>query len=49
MAVIPIVTGAGGRISDWRGAPLDASSDGRVIAAATEELWGKALEPLRGA
>ncbi len=49
MAVIPIVTGAGGRISDWRGAPLDASSDGRVIAAATEELWGKALEALRGA
>jgi myo-inositol-1(or 4)-monophosphatase len=49
MAVIPIVTGAGGRISDWRGAPLDVSSDGRVIAAATEELWRESLEVLGGA
>jgi fructose-1,6-bisphosphatase/inositol monophosphatase family enzyme len=49
LAVIPIVTGAGGRISDWRGAPLDAASDGRVIAAATEPLWSQALEALNGA
>ena len=49
MAVIPIVNGAGGRISDWRGAPLDGSSDGRVIAAATEELWRESLEVLGGA
>jgi len=49
MAVIPIVKGAGGRISDWRGAPLDVSSDGRVIAAATEELWRESLEVLGGA
>ena len=48
MAVIPIVSGAGGRISDWRGAPLDVSSDGRVIAAATEELWRESLEVLGG-
>lgn len=32
-ALVPIVEGAGGRMCDWRGAPLDASSDGRVIAA----------------
>src|ERR1700736_1256657 len=38
MAVIPIVEGAGGRISDWRGAPLGIGSDGRVVAAATEAL-----------
>ena len=49
LAVIPIVTGAGGRISDWRGAALDAASDGRVIAAATEPLWSQALEALNGA
>jgi myo-inositol-1(or 4)-monophosphatase len=49
MAVIPIVNGAGGRISNWRGAPLDVSSDGRVIAAATEELWRESLEVLGGA
>jgi inositol-phosphate phosphatase / L-galactose 1-phosphate phosphatase / histidinol-phosphatase len=46
MAVIPIVSGAGGRISDWRGAPLDAASDGRVVAAATEALWRQALDVL---
>ena len=47
MAVIPVVTGAGGRISDWRGAPLGAASDGRVVAASTEALWHQALEILR--
>jgi myo-inositol-1(or 4)-monophosphatase len=46
MAVIPIVTGAGGRISDWRGAPLGTASDGRVLMAATERLWRQALEVL---
>ena len=46
LAVIPIVTGAGGRISDWRGRALDADSDGRVIAAANEPLWRQALEAL---
>jgi myo-inositol-1(or 4)-monophosphatase len=48
MALIPVVAGAGGRISDWRGAPLGMSSDGRVIAAATEELWRESLELLGG-
>ena len=47
MAVIPVVAGAGGRISDWRGAPLGPSSDGRVVAAATEALWTQALAALR--
>ena len=47
MAVIPVVTGAGGRISDWRGERLSAASDGRVVAASTEALWRQALEILR--
>ena len=47
MAVIPIVTGAGGWISDWHGAPLSAASDGRIVLAATEALWQQALEILR--
>ncbi|HEY0767986.1 MAG TPA: inositol monophosphatase family protein, partial [Steroidobacteraceae bacterium] len=46
MAVIPIVEGAGGRISDWRGATLSTASDGRVVAAATETLWRQAIEEL---
>ena len=31
-ALVPIVEGAGGIMSDWQGNPLDAGSDGRVIA-----------------
>ena len=46
MAAIPVVTGAGGRISDWRGEPLSMASDGRMVAASTETLWRQALEVL---
>ena len=31
-ALVPVVEGAGGQMSDWQGHPLDADSDGRVIA-----------------
>ncbi|TLY57820.1 MAG: histidinol phosphate phosphatase [Gammaproteobacteria bacterium] len=46
MAAIPVVEGAGGRISDWRGVPLSTASDGRVVAAATEALWRQAISEL---
>ena len=46
MAVIPVVTGAGGKISDWRGAPLSPASEGCVVAASTEALWRQALAVL---
>jgi inositol-phosphate phosphatase / L-galactose 1-phosphate phosphatase / histidinol-phosphatase len=49
MAAIPVVEGAGGRISDWRGAPLTSASDGRVVAAATEALWRQAVGELGAA
>jgi myo-inositol-1(or 4)-monophosphatase len=49
MAAIPIIEGAGGRISDWRGGALTTASDGRVVAAATESLWQQALRDLGGA
>lgn len=32
-ALVPVVTGAGGVMMDWAGAPLRKGSDGRVIAA----------------
>jgi histidinol-phosphatase len=48
MAVIPVVEGAGGRISDWRGASLTSTSDGRVVAAGSEPLWRAALAELGG-
>ncbi len=46
LAMVPVIEGAGGKISDWRGNALGLHSDGHVIAAATEELWREALEAL---
>lgn len=49
MAAVPIVAGAGGRISDWQGSPLtlrESDFDGRVVLAATEELWRTAVNEL---
>lgn len=44
LPVAPIVTGAGGVMTDWSGNPLTPSSDGRVIAAATPALHRALLE-----
>jgi myo-inositol-1(or 4)-monophosphatase len=46
LAMVPVIEGAGGRISDWRGRPLGLHSDGRVVVAATQELWREAIEGL---
>lgn len=49
-ALVPVVTGAGGRISDWRGKPLTLQSadeaKGRVVAAASESLWRETVAVL---
>lgn len=45
-ALVPVVEGAGGRITDWEGNPLHAESDGRVIAAGDGRVHGEALELL---
>ena len=37
-ALLPIIEGAGGKMSDWRGQPLTLKSDGRVIAAGDPKL-----------
>jgi len=37
-ALVPVVEGAGGRMTDWAGQPLHAGSDGRVIAAGDPAL-----------
>ena len=37
-ALAPVVEGAGGRMTDWQGRPLDAGSAGQVIAAGDERL-----------
>ncbi|OQW92214.1 MAG: histidinol-phosphatase [Beggiatoa sp. IS2] len=45
-ALIPIITGAGGIITDWQGQPLGLQSDGRVIAAADSRIYQQALDQL---
>jgi len=46
-ALVPVVQGAGGRISDWEGRPLTSQSGERVVAAASEALWQQAVALLR--
>jgi histidinol phosphatase-like enzyme (inositol monophosphatase family) len=43
-ALAPVVGGAGGVISDWSGRPLDAASDGRVLAAGSPALHAALLK-----
>ena len=47
-AMVPIVTGAGGVASDWRGADLDLVSDGRVLVAGDPRTHQAALALLGG-
>ena len=50
MALVPVVTCAGGCMTDWQGKPLTLQSHdisrGRVVAAANKELWKAAVEVL---
>lgn len=48
LALVPVVEGAGGKISDWRGAALDPNNGNHVVAAATEPLWLQAIDALSG-
>jgi myo-inositol-1(or 4)-monophosphatase len=45
-ALVPVVEGAGGVISDWAGKPLRLDSDGSVLAAANVGLHAEALAAL---
>jgi inositol-phosphate phosphatase/L-galactose 1-phosphate phosphatase/histidinol-phosphatase len=46
MALVAVIEGAGGVISDWEGRPLTLRSDGRVVASANRALHEKALKLL---
>jgi histidinol phosphatase-like enzyme (inositol monophosphatase family) len=48
-ALVPVVSGAGGVISDWEGRPLTTSARSRVLAAANPALHQAAREILAGA
>ncbi|HTV89045.1 MAG TPA: histidinol-phosphatase [Stellaceae bacterium] len=47
-AIAPIIAGAGGVATDWRGAPLSLASDGRVVAAGDPRAHAAALALLAG-
>jgi inositol-phosphate phosphatase / L-galactose 1-phosphate phosphatase / histidinol-phosphatase len=42
LALIPVIEGAGGKVTDWAGRPLDLKSDGTVLAAGDERVWAAA-------
>lgn len=48
-ALIPVIEGAGGIITDWEGRPLDTVSPARVLAAANTALHEAARSILSGA
>lgn len=45
-ALVPVVQGAGGRISDWAGGPLTLDSEGAILASAGPSLHEAALAVL---
>jgi histidinol phosphatase-like enzyme (inositol monophosphatase family) len=47
-ALLPVVEGAGGRMTDWDGRPLRADGDGRALAVGDPALLGPALAALAG-
>lgn len=46
-ALVPVVEGAGGHISDWAGNPMTLQSDGRIIALGDKALWPEVSEKLK--
>lgn len=47
-ALVPIIKGAGGLITDWRGGELDMNSDGSVLAAGDPAVHRAAMGVLAG-
>ena len=46
-AIVPVVSEAGGIVTDWRGAPLTLESDGHVLAAGGPICHAAALARLK--
>ncbi|MEE9278424.1 MAG: histidinol-phosphatase [Dehalococcoidia bacterium] len=45
-ALVPVIEGAGGSMTDWQGQPLRLQSDGRVVAAGDARVQSEALRIL---
>jgi fructose-1,6-bisphosphatase/inositol monophosphatase family enzyme len=46
LPLVPVVTSAGGLMTDWQGQPLGLHSDGRVVAAGDRRVHAAALAEL---
>lgn len=46
MALVPVIEGAGGLVTDWQGAALTPASDGRIVAAGDRRVHERALKLL---
>lgn len=49
MAAVPVVEGAGGRMTDWNGQPLTLNSCGRTLACGDPAIHGQAVKCLASA
>jgi myo-inositol-1(or 4)-monophosphatase len=45
-ALLPVIEGAGGRLTDWQGSPPRVDGDGRVIAVGDPALLGAVVAAL---
>ncbi len=45
-ALVPVIEGAGGSLTDWRGRPLSANSDGHALALGNPALLPEAVAAL---
>ncbi len=48
-ALVPIIEGAGGVMTDWHGRRLERESKGQVLAVGNKQLWEEAVALLEGA
>jgi histidinol phosphatase-like enzyme (inositol monophosphatase family) len=48
LALVPVIEGAGGVVTDWEANPLTRKSGGRLIAAGDRRAHDQALEVLQG-
>jgi fructose-1,6-bisphosphatase/inositol monophosphatase family enzyme len=48
LPLVPVIEGAGGCLTDWKGNPLGLNSNGRVVAAGSRPLLDAAIRVLGG-
>lgn len=47
-ALVPVIEGAGGLVTDWNGQPMREGGDGRILAVGDKALLGQAVAALAG-